>query len=152
MLITIPIQSAKNLLLDMAESAEIDRGTSSIIRSAKILLALVDMAEDAEIDEDNGRDDETVKRSTLSKKPNVFTRYLTSLYSEKRWVSFDRFGYGWGSQLGALSEWLQAKFADITNETFIRSARPTSFFNITLYQLSSNNLGVLVLLWIALLF
>ena len=49
------------------------------------------MAEDDEVGEGYGGDDETVKRSPLSKKPNVSTRYLTSLWSKKLKVSLDSF-------------------------------------------------------------
>ena len=80
----------------------------------------MDMAEDAEVGEGDGGDNETVKRSPLSKKSKVSIGYLTSLRSNvdskplaKRWVSLDSFGYGWESQLEALLEWLRAKFAGL---------------------------------------
>ena len=52
----------------MAKDAAVGSGTSSIIISAKNLLALINMAEDTEVDEGDGGDNETVKRSPLSKK------------------------------------------------------------------------------------
>ena len=55
------------------------------------------MAEDAVGDEGDGIDNKTVKRTPLSKMLNVSTRYLIFLYSGKRWVSLDSFGYSWGS-------------------------------------------------------
>ena len=64
----------------------------------------------------------------------------------KRWVSLDSFGYGWDFQLELLPKWLQAKFADTTNWTLIRSTGLTSSLNTTLYQLTSNNLWAPVLL------
>ena len=66
----------------MAEDAEVGRRTSSTTRSAKNLSASVDMAEDAEVGEGDGGDDETVKRSPLSKKLNGPIGYLTSLCSD----------------------------------------------------------------------
>ena len=50
------------------------------------------MAKDVEVggNSDNGND-ETVKRSLVSKKPNVSTEYFTFLHSKKRWVFFDNF-------------------------------------------------------------
>ena len=55
-----------------------------------------------------------------SRKSGGSMRYLISLCSDadsapfvKRWVSLDSFGYGWGSQLEALPEWLRAKFAGL---------------------------------------
>ena len=74
------------------------------------------MAENAEVDGNgDAGDNKTVKRSPLSKKPNVPTEYSTSPRSGKKWVSFDSFGYDWGSQLEALLKWLQVKFAGTTN-------------------------------------
>ena len=50
------------------------------------------MVKDAEVDSDGeSADDETIKKSPLSKKPNVPIRYLTSLYTKKRWVSLESF-------------------------------------------------------------
>ena len=67
----------------MAEDAEVGSGTSSTTRSAKNLPS--DMVDNAEVGSNgDGGDDETVKRSHLSKKPNVPMGYLTSLRSEKR--------------------------------------------------------------------
>ena len=76
----------------MAEDAEVKSGTSSTIRSAKNLP--LEMAEDAEVDANSdGGDDETVKRSSLSKKPNILIEYLTSSRFRKRCVFLDSFGY-----------------------------------------------------------
>ena len=62
-------QSAKNLLLDIAEDAMVRNGTSSTTKSAKNLS--LNIAEDVEVGGNgNGGDDETVERSFLSKKPN----------------------------------------------------------------------------------
>ena len=77
---------------------------TTITRSAENLL--LDMAEDAWVDgNDDSGDNETVKRSPLSKKPNGPIGYFLSLRSYadnvpfgKRWVSFDSFGYGWSFQ------------------------------------------------------
>ena len=63
----------------MAEDVEIGSGTSSTTRSAENLSATVDMTEDAEFSEGDSGDDETVKRSPLSKKPNGTIGYLTCL-------------------------------------------------------------------------
>ena len=51
----------------MAEDAEVGSGTSFTTRSAENSLASMDIAEDAELGKVNGDDDETVKRSPLSK-------------------------------------------------------------------------------------
>ena len=67
----------------MAEDIEIGSGTSSTTRSAENVSASMDIAEDAQVGENDGDDDEIVKRSPFSKKPNVPIRYLISLYSEK---------------------------------------------------------------------
>ena len=99
----------------MAEDAQVGNKTSFTIRSAENLLASVDIVEDTENDESDGSNNKTVKRLSLSKMPNVPTRYFTSLCSKKRWVSLDSFGYSWGSLLKVLSEWLQVKFAATTN-------------------------------------
>ena len=96
MLITTPIQSAKNLLLDMADDAEVGSGTSSTTRSVKQLSASVDMMEDAEFCEGNSGDDEIVKRLPF-KKSSRSTGYFISLHSEKRWVSLNSFSYDWSS-------------------------------------------------------
>ena len=68
----------------MAEDAEVGSGTSSTTKSAKNLSASMDMTEDTEVDKSDADDDKTVKRSTLSEKPNVPTGYLTTLHSKKR--------------------------------------------------------------------
>ena len=81
MLRTTKIKSAKNSLSDIAEDAEVDSKTSSTTRSAKNLSASVDMAEDAEVGKRDGDNNETVKRSSLSKKPNGLMGYLTLLCS-----------------------------------------------------------------------
>ena len=65
-----------------AEDAELGSKTSSTFRSTENSSASVDMAEDAEVAEGDGGDDKTVKQSP-SKKPNVPTRYFTSLHFEK---------------------------------------------------------------------
>ena len=62
---------------------------TTITRSAK--NSPLDMAEDAEIGEGDGGDNEMIKKSPLSKKPNIPTRYFTSLRFEKRWISLDSF-------------------------------------------------------------
>ena len=114
------------------------------------LVSVRDLAEDVEIDGNgDGSDDETVKRTPLSKKPNWPTRYLTALPSGKRWVSLDSFGYDWNFQLKILPKWLQAKFASITNWAFVRSAQPMSSLNAMLHQLSNHNFWAPVLLWVA---
>ena len=88
MLRTTTIRSAKNLPSDKAEDAEVGCRTSSTTRSAKNLPS--DKAEDAEIGgNDNGGDDETVKRS-LSKKSSRPTEYLTSLRSNADSASFEK--------------------------------------------------------------
>ena len=49
------------------------------------------MAKDTEIgDNGNGGDDETVKRSSLSKKPNGPTKYFTSLRSNADNALFEK--------------------------------------------------------------
>ena len=74
----------------MAEDAKIGSKTSSITRLAKNLP--LDMAEDAKVGgNSNGNNDETVKKSPLSKKRNVPIGYFTSLCFEKRWVSLNSF-------------------------------------------------------------
>ena len=65
MLKMTPTLSAKNLLSDMAEDAEVGSGTSSTTRSAENLSASVDMAEDAEVGESDGGDNEMVKKITF---------------------------------------------------------------------------------------
>ena len=81
MLRTTTTKSAKNSLLDEAEDAEVGNGTSSTTRSGKNLP--LDIAEDTEVDgNDDGGDDETVKRSS-SQKPSGPRGYLTSLHSKK---------------------------------------------------------------------
>ena len=57
----------------------------------------MDMTKNAEVGEGDGGDNETVKRSPLSKKLNGPIGYLIFLHSGKRWVSLDSFGYGWNS-------------------------------------------------------
>ena len=75
----------------MAEDAEVESGTSSTTRSAENLP--LNMAEDAEVGgNDDGGDDETVKRSPLSKKPNGHMEYLTSLCSDADSASFEKRG------------------------------------------------------------
>ena len=76
---TTPTQSAENLLLDMAENAEVDSGTSSTTRSTKNLSASVDMGEDVEVGEGDDGDNETVKKSPFFKKRNGPMGYLTPL-------------------------------------------------------------------------
>ena len=101
MLKIISTQSAENSPLDMAEDAEGGNGTSSTTRSAQNLP--LNMVEDVEVGGNgDGSNNETVEKLPLSKKPKRPTGYLTSLRSSKRWVSFDSFGYGWGSQLETL--------------------------------------------------
>ena len=81
MLKTTPTRSAENLPSDMAEDAEVESGTSSTTRSAESLLS--DMVEDAEVGSNSdGGDNETIKKSPLSKKSNVPMGYLTSLRSD----------------------------------------------------------------------
>ena len=106
--------------MDRAEDAEVWNGTSSTTRSAENLSASVNMAEDAEVGEDDGDNNETVKRSPLSKKLSRPMWYLTSLRSNvdsaslaKRWVFLNNFGYSWDSRLKALPEWLWVKFAGL---------------------------------------
>ena len=127
--------------MDGAKDAEVRSGTSSTTRSAKNLLS--DIVEDAEVGSNSdGGDDETVKRSPLSKKSNGPIGYLTSLRFNadsapfaKKWVSLDSFDYSWGFQLKALPKWLQGKFIGTSNWTLIRPARPTSSLDTTLHQL-----------------
>ena len=70
----------------MAEDVEV----GSIIRPTQNLLS--DMAEDVEVVGDgDGGNDEMVKRSSLSKKPNIFIEYLTSQHSGKICVFLDSF-------------------------------------------------------------
>ena len=78
---TTAIWSAKNLLSDITEDVEISSKTTFTNKLGKNLSALVDIAEDSEVDESNIGDDKTVKRSPLSKKPNVPIGYPTSLCS-----------------------------------------------------------------------
>ena len=66
----------------MTEDAKVGSGTVSTTRSAKNSSASVNMADDVEVGKGNGGDDETVEQSS-SKKPNVPTRYFTSLCSKK---------------------------------------------------------------------
>ena len=67
MLKTTTIRSAGNSPSDIAENAEIESGTSSTTRSAKNSPS--DMVKDAELGgNSDGGDDETVKKSSLSKK------------------------------------------------------------------------------------
>ena len=74
----------------MAKDVEVKSGTSSTTRSTKNLP--LNMAEDGEIGSNgNCVDNEKVKTSPLSKKPNVLTRYFTFLRSKKRWVYLDSF-------------------------------------------------------------
>ena len=68
----------------MAEDAEIGSRISSTTTSAKNSSLSVKMANDAEVGKDDGSDDETVKRLSLSKKPNMPIKYLTSLHSKKK--------------------------------------------------------------------
>ena len=76
----------------MAEDAEVRSGMSSIIRLAKNLP--LDIAVDFGVDSNgDGGDNKIVKRSPLSKKPNVPTEYLTSPPSKKRYIFLDSFGY-----------------------------------------------------------
>ena len=71
----------------MAEDAKVRSKTSSIIRLAENLP--LNMAEDAEIvGNGDGGDNETVKRSPLSKKSNGPMRYFTSLRSDADSVPF----------------------------------------------------------------
>ena len=73
----------------MAEDAEVGSGTSSTTRSAENSPS--DMAENAEIGGNgDGSDDETVKRSPLSKKPNGLTEYLTSLCFDADSAPFEK--------------------------------------------------------------
>ena len=73
----------------MAEDAEVKSVTSSIIRSDKNLPS--DMAENAEVGSNaDGGNDETIKRSPLSKKPNGSTEYFTSLHSDANSASFEK--------------------------------------------------------------
>ena len=43
----------------------------------------MDIVKNAKVGEDNVDDNEIAKRSPVSKKPNIPTRYFTSLHSEK---------------------------------------------------------------------
>ena len=85
----------------MAKNAEVSRKTSFITRSTKNLAASIDINEDAKFGKSDSSDNETIKRSP-SKKLSKFIKYLILLHSRKRWVSFNSFGYDWGSQLKAL--------------------------------------------------
>ena len=59
---------AENLLLDIAENAEVGIKTRSIMKLAKNLSLLVDMAENAKVDEGgDGGDNKTVEKSLFSK-------------------------------------------------------------------------------------
>ena len=91
MLRTTPTKSAENspLSIDGAEDAEVGSGTSSTTRSAENLPS--DMAENTEVSGNgNGGDDETVKRSLLSKKPNGPTEYFISLRSDADTAPFEK--------------------------------------------------------------
>ena len=79
--------------MDGAEEPEVGSETSSTTRLAKNLPS--NMAENIKVGSngDNG-DDEIVKRSPFSKKPNVFTEYSTFPQYKKTWVSLDNFCYG----------------------------------------------------------
>ena len=76
----------------MVKDIEMGSEISSIIKSAKNLP--LNMVENAEVggntDDDNN---ETVKKLLFFKKLNVLIGYFTSLYSGKKWVFFNSFGY-----------------------------------------------------------
>ena len=64
------IRSAKNLLLNIVEDAEIGSRTKSTIRLADNLSLSVDKAEYAEVGKGgDSSNDETVEKSSLFKKP-----------------------------------------------------------------------------------
>ena len=90
MLKITPNQSAQNLSSDMAEDAKADSGTSSTTKSGENLSASVEMTEDAKFGKGDGDDDKTVKRSTLSMKPNGRMGYLTSLQFDADSASFEK--------------------------------------------------------------
>ena len=176
MLQTNPIQSAENLPSDMAEDVEVGSGTSSTTRLIKnssasrtwlTMLRLLTMVMVV-----------MMKRSKdhlFSKKPNVPTRYLTSLRSDadnipskRRWVSPDSF---WpllklsvkgtvgkaikqssrqatqGSHPNFLCE--NRCFISPTNWALVRSTESMSSLNTTPHQLSSYEFWAPVLLWVA---
>ena len=85
----------------MAENAGVESKTSSTTRSAKNSLS--NLAENTEVgDNGNSGDNETVKISSFSNKPNIPIGYFTSLHSKKRSIFHNSFGYSWGFQLEAL--------------------------------------------------
>ena len=76
---------AKNLQFDTAKEGEIDSKTNFISRSTKNLLLSISIADNTKIAEgSSSSDDKTVKKSPLSKKLNIPTRYFTFLYFKKR--------------------------------------------------------------------
>ena len=98
MLKTNSTQSAENSPLSMDGAKDTKDGSKTSFTTRLAKNSPLNITEDIEVggNGDNG-DNETVKRSPLSKKPNIPTKYFTSPYSWKRWVFLDSFGYGWGS-------------------------------------------------------